>query len=142
MKNIIVKTPSNINGLVECLKGADEDTYLISGGTDFIIKMRDNPLLNGTIVDLKGIKELNYIKIKDDFILIGANTTFTEIAENCAIKSHAKALSLAALNVGSTQIRNVATLAGNLANAAPAADSIPALIALGAEIKVINGDFL
>lgn len=140
MNNIIVKTPCDINQLVECLKFAGEDTYLISGGTDFVIEMRNNPLLNGIIVDVKGIKELNYIKIEDGLIKIGANTTFTEITENDTIKKHAKALFVAASNVGSTQIRNVATLAGNVANAAPAADSIPALIALGAEIKVINGE--
>ena len=140
MNNIIVKTPSDINQLVECLKCAGEDTYLISGGTDFVIEMRNNPLLNGIIIDVKGIKELNYIKEENNLIKIGANTTLTEIIENDTIKKYAKALSVAALNVGSTQIRNVATLAGNVANCAPAADSIPALIALGAEIKVINGE--
>ncbi|WP_291633633.1 FAD binding domain-containing protein [Clostridium sp.] len=139
MNNIIVKTPCNINELVECLKCANKDTYLISGGTDFVIEMRNNPLLIGTIVDVKGIKEFNYIKIEDDLIKIGANSTFTEIAENDTINKYAKALSLASSNVGSTQIRNVATLAGNVANAAPAADSIPALIALDAKIKIING---
>lgn len=140
MNNIIVKTPSDINELVECLKCADEDTHLLSGGTDFVIEMRNNPLLNGTVVDVKGVKELNYIKIEDDLIKIGANTTFTEITENDTIKKYASALSEAASNVGSTQIRNVATLAGNVANCAPAADAIPALIALGAEIKIINGE--
>jgi len=61
MNNIIVKTPSDINQLVECLKCAGEDTYLISGGTDFVIEMRNNPLLNGIIIDVKGIKELRRI---------------------------------------------------------------------------------
>jgi len=140
MNNIIVKTPSNIRELVDCLKCADEDTHLISGGTDFVIEMRNNPLLNGLIVDIKGVKELNYIKVEDDLIKIGANATFTEISENCTVKKYARALSEAASNIGSTQIRNVATLAGNLANCAPAADSIPALIALGAEVKIINGE--
>ncbi|MBU3188194.1 FAD binding domain-containing protein [Clostridium bowmanii] len=140
MNNIMVKTPSNIDELVECLKGADDDTYLLSGGTDFVIKMRNNPLLKGTIVDVKGIKELDYIKIEDDLIKIGAGSTFTEIIENNIINEYASALSLASSNVGSTQIRNVATLAGNVANAAPAADSIPALIALDAKIKMINGE--
>jgi len=140
MNNIIVKTPSNIRELVDCLKCADEDTHLISGGTDFVIEMRNNPLFNGLIVDIKGVKELNYIKVEDDLIKIGANATFTEISENCTVKKYARALSEAASNIGSTQIRNVATLAGNLANCAPAADSIPALIALGAEVKIINGE--
>lgn len=139
MNNIAVKTPCKINELVECLKCADKNTYLISGGTDFVVKMQNNPLLEGIIIDLKGIKELNYIKAENNLIRIGANSTFTEISENPIINKYAKALNQAALNVGSTQIRNVATLAGNVANCAPAADSIPALIALGAEVKVING---
>lgn len=139
MNNIAVKTPCKISELVECLKCADKNTYLISGGTDFVVKMQNNPLLEGIIIDLKGIKELNYIKAENNLIRIGANSTFTEISENPIINKYAKALNQAALNVGSTQIRNVATLAGNVANCAPAADSIPALIALGAEVKVING---
>ncbi len=140
MNNIIVKTPCDINELVECLKCADKNTHLLSGGTDFVIEMRNNPLFNGIVVDIKGVKELNYIKIEDDLIKIGSNTTFTEITENDTIRKYASALSEASSNVGSTQIRNVATLAGNLANCAPAADAIPALIALDAEIKIINGE--
>ncbi|MGH4121297.1 FAD binding domain-containing protein [Clostridium sp.] len=140
MNNIIVKTPYNLNELVEYLKCADKNTHLLSGGTDLVIEMRNNPLFNGTIVDVKGVKELNYIRIEDDLIKIGANTTFTEIAENDTIKKYASALSEAASNVGSTQIRNVATLAGNVANCAAAADAIPALIALDAEIKIVNGE--
>ncbi|MFZ5966950.1 MAG: FAD binding domain-containing protein [Bacillota bacterium] len=140
MSEMVLKTPASVAELTAALKDADKDTYLISGGTDLIIKMRNNKIYSGTIIDLKGIHELEYIKEDEGSIKIGANTTFTRIIENPAVQKYVACLVQAVSQIGSTQIRNAATIGGNVANAFTGADSIPALITIGARVKVINSN--
>lgn len=139
MNDIIIQTPQTLNELKNYLSIADERTYILGGGTDFIIKMNKNNLYEGTFIDLTGINELNYIKKENGFIKIGANTTFTEISENQMVNIEASCIAQAASMVGSTQIRNCGTIAGNVANASQAADCIPALMCLNAKVKIMNG---
>lgn len=130
--------PKNLAELKCLLKNVDENTCFISGGTDFIIKMRGKGLYNINMIDLSGIEELKYIKEEDNFLKIGANTTFSEIEFSPIINKYFKCLKESAEKVGSTQIRNTATVAGNIAHASPAADSIPALLSLDAKVKTLN----
>ncbi|WP_186431277.1 xanthine dehydrogenase family protein subunit M [Clostridium sp. BSD9I1] len=132
------ETPKNLKELKSLLKNIDDNTYFIAGGTDFIIKMREKGLYNINIIDVSGIEELKYIKEEDNFLKIGANTTFLEIEYSPITNKYFKCLKESAEKVGSTQIRNTATIAGNIANASPAADSIPALLSLDAKVKTIN----
>lgn len=138
MDGMVMKTPDTLEELTKALKDADKDTYLISGGTDLIIKFRKDRIYTGTVIDLKGIKELRYIKEEDGCIKIGAGTTFTEIADNRLVQKHAACLVQGVCQIGSTQIRNVATIGGNVANAFAGADGIPGLMAMDAKVKVIN----
>lgn len=139
MNEIIIQTPQTLEELKNYLSIADERAYILGGGTDFIIKMNKNNIYEGTFIDLTGINELNYIKKENGFIRIGANTTFADISENEMINTEATCIAQAASMVGSTQIRNSATLAGNIANASQAADCIPALMCLNAKVKIMNG---
>lgn len=132
------EAPKNLEELKFLLKNINNNTYFIAGGTDFIIRMRENGLYNINIIDLSGIEELKYIKEEDEFLKIGANTTFSEIEYNPRINKYFKCLKESSEKLGSTQIRNTATMAGNIANASPAADSIPALLSLDAKVKTIN----
>ncbi|PAB59313.1 FAD binding domain-containing protein [Anaeromicrobium sediminis] len=136
--SMIMKTPNNLTQLVECLKDIDENTYALSGGTDLIIKMKKDKIHKGTLIDLKGINELNYIKEENDFIRVGAGTTFTTIEESEIIKSNCICVSLASGQVGSTQIRNWATIGGNVANAFAGADLIPTLLLMDSKVVTIN----
>lgn len=140
MSEIIMKTPDNLEGLIECLSNADENTGLVSGGTDFVIQLRQKKIYNGTIVDLSRIDGLKYIKEDGDKIRIGAGTTLTEVSENELIKKYLPALSEAAGQVGSTQIRNRGTIAGNIGNSSPCADTVPPLMAADATLKIVNGE--
>ena len=140
MNDILIQTPQTLAELKDYLSIADDKTYILGGGTDFIINMIKNNIYVGTFIDLTGINELNYIKNENDFIKIGSNTTFTDISENKMITTNASCLAQAASMVGSTQIRNCATLAGNIANASQAADCIPALMCLNAKVKIMNGE--
>lgn len=139
MEHISMRLPGNLEELVECLEEADENTGLISGGTDFVIQLRQRKLYSGTIIDLSRIEELRFIKEDDNNLRIGAATTLTEVSENELIKKYVPALAQAAGQVGSTQIRNRGTIAGNIGNASPCADTVPPLMAFDALLKVING---
>lgn len=109
---------------------------MVAGATDWIPQRGRAHSIAGTIVDLSGIGEMRGIARAGDVIRVGAMTTMTDVAENRMLQTHAPALCEAARRVGSWQIRNRATVGGNVANASPAADTPPALAALGATALV------
>ena len=110
---------------------------LLAGGTDLLIRLRDGSLRPEVVVDVKRIAELDDgITVNGERLVIGARTTMTAIAADARIRRAYTALAEAAAVVGSVQIRNRATLAGNLCNASPAADTAPALLAFGASVVV------
>ena len=114
-------------------------TVFISGGTDFI---NNNVSRNAEIViDLSQVADLKYIKDLGTEIRIGGGTTFACLAASPVIKTKVSALAQAAGRVGSVQIRNRATIGGNIASGSPAGDSLPVLAALDAGIRIdgING---
>lgn len=127
--------PSQLADAIE-LMGRDE-AHALSGGTDLAVAMRHGKLAPGSIVDLKGVAEMApRIEHRDGFVEISANTVMTDIERHPRLRALYPALIEAAQVVGSVQIRNRATLAGNLANASPAADTPPALLALDAEVSI------
>ena len=110
---------------------------LLAGGTDLIIRLRDGSIRPRVVVDVKRIAELDgAIREADGQLTIGARTTMTDIAADERIRREFQALAEAAAVVGSVQIRNRATLAGNICNASPAADTAPALLVYGAVVVV------
>jgi carbon-monoxide dehydrogenase medium subunit len=110
---------------------------VLAGGTDLLIRLRDGSLQPRLVVDLKRIAELRpAIRETDGRLTISATTTMTEIAADPRIRRHFGALAEAAAVVGSVQIRNRATLAGNICNASPAADTAPALLVYDAAVVV------
>ena len=130
--------PASLSEAVTLLAGSD-NTHPLSGGTDLAVAMRYGRVKPGLIVDLKAIPELApSIEMADGLLAITANTVMTDLENDERIGKLLPALVEAARVVGSVQIRNRATLAGNLANASPAADTPPVLMALGATI-VIHG---
>ena len=112
---------------------------LIAGGTDLMIQIRDkSKILQNMeyVIDLSHIKGLDTISIDGEFVKIGAMVTHSMLATSEIIKSQAPFLSEAALTVGSPQIRNRGTIGGCICNASPAADLVPPLVALNAEVVV------
>ncbi|MGN6307272.1 MAG: FAD binding domain-containing protein [Mesorhizobium sp.] len=107
---------------------------LLAGGTDFYPALGNRPLKED-VLDINGLVELRGIADTDDQWIIGARTTWTDIARH-GLPAAFDALRQAAREVGSPQIQNVATVAGNLCNASPAADGVPALLTLDAEVEL------
>ena len=109
----------------------------IAGGTDLVIRLRDGSIRPDVVVDVKWIRELEAsIRESDGRVVIGARAVMTDIATDPLVRRHFPALAEAALVVGAVQIRNRATLAGNLCNASPAADTAPALLVYDASVVV------
>lgn len=107
---------------------------IVAGGTDFYPALGNRPIREN-ILDINGLSGLRGIDETDDHWLIGARTSWTDIARS-DLPPAFDALKQAAREVGSIQIQNVATIAGNLCNASPAADGVPALLALDAAIEL------
>jgi CO/xanthine dehydrogenase FAD-binding subunit len=107
----------------------DGGARLLAGGTDLLIRLRDGTFRPEVVVDVKRITEIeDTIRVDGERLVIGARTAMTEILGDPRVRRDFPALAEAAAYVGSVQIRNRATIAGNLCNASPAADTAPALL--------------
>lgn len=115
---------------------ANERAQVLSGGTDFYPALGDCPV-RGSVVDVSGLKELRGVTTEADRIRIGGLTTWSEIIR-IPLPRCFDALKAAAREVGSVQIQNRGTVAGNLCNASPAADGVPPLLALDAEVELVS----
>lgn len=123
---------SRLEDVLQEITHSSARTVFISGGTDFI----NNGIGNNAelVIDLSQVADLKYIKDLGSEIRIGGGTTFASIAASPIIKARVSALAQAASRVGSVQIRNRATIGGNIASASPAGDSLPVLAAFTANI--------
>ncbi len=115
----------------------EPDARLLSGGTDLLVGLRKGTIRPPLVIDLKRVAELRPgIDEADGMVRISATTVLTEIVADERVRAHFPALVEAALVVGSIQIRNRATLAGNMCNASPAADTAPPLLVYGAVLEL------
>ena len=115
--------------------------HVLAGGTDLLVKLRAGMLSPSLVVDLKSVPGLRGIEHDAKGWRIGAATTCAEIGEHAELGKAWPGVVEALQLIGSTQIQGRATIGGNLCNASPAADSVPALIAAGAicEIAGVGG---
>ena len=111
----------------------------LSGGTDLIVQMKRGEVLPSYIINIAGITGHNYLSYDEqEGLRIGALATIHSIEASPLIREKFSILAQTASQMGTAQIRNRATIGGNLCNAAPSADTAPALIALGARAKIIG----
>lgn len=127
-----------LDEVLELLEENQEKCKIIAGGTDFVIQLREGNIRPEVIIDISGTKDLSFIRKTDNYIEIGAATTFNFIKNSPLISSSLRGLKEAASLVGSPQIRNLGTVGGNICNASPAADTAPPLLALGAIAVIKN----
>ena len=137
MQRFAYERPTSLSDAMALLVAGGDAARPLSGGTDLIIRLRDRTIQADVVVDVKRVPELAPgIRRVGDRLVIGANTVMTDIAADETIRSRFTALAEAAIVVGSVQIRNRASLAGNICNASPAADTAPALLVYGAVVVV------
>ena len=129
------ESPHSVDEAVALL-AADPDARILAGGTDLLVRLRMGDIAPSAIVDVKRIDEMTTIAQQDGGWRIGAAVPSAEMNENAALKSDWPGVIEAADLIGSTQVQGRATMAGNLCNAGPAADSVPAMVAAGALARV------
>ena len=132
------EAPNSIDEAVALLSKADGEARVLGGGTDLVVQMRSGVAKPGLVVDVKRIPEMAKIVRDAGGFRIGAAVPCAALGEHAELKAAWPGVVEAARLIGSTQIQGRATLGGNLCNASPAADSVPAMIAAGA-ICVIAG---
>lgn len=123
------------------LLAADPGARTLAGGTDLIVQARSGRIAPNRIVDIKRIDGLGHIRrTADGGFAIGAAVPCSALGDDAALAAAWPGVVEAAQLIGSTQVRNRATIAGNLCNGSPAADSVPALIAAGARCVIASPD--
>ena len=113
------------------------DWMVLAGGTDLMVTANHHPIPTG-IIDLWRLPELCPIRVTDSHVAIGAGATFTEIERHPVIREQLAPLALAAREIGALQIQARGTVGGNVGTSSPVGDSLPALLALDAELELVS----
>jgi CO/xanthine dehydrogenase FAD-binding subunit len=126
--------PSSLQDALHVL--ADTRVIILAGGTDVFPALGDRQLA-GPVLDISAVEEIKGIRVEKEYVLLGGRTTWSELIA-AALPPCFDGLKAAAREIGSVQIQNQATIAGNLCNASPAADGVAALFALDAEVQLAS----
>ena len=130
------KSPNSIEEATALLEAANGNARILAGGTDLLVQIRGGFADPDLIIDVKNIPELRAITSGSDGIQIGAAVSGAELGEHPIVSKVWPGVVEATELIGSTQIQGRASLGGNLCNASPAADTVPALVAAGATCRV------
>ena len=137
MRRFELAVPGSVDECLQILAKRGPDTKVVAGGTDLLPQLKNGVLKPGWVVDLSAVAELRAISdAPDGGLRIGASVTARELELDARVRSRFAALAESAAMVGSVQVRNLATLGGNLCNAAPSADMAPPLLALDADAVI------
>jgi CO/xanthine dehydrogenase FAD-binding subunit len=139
MPSIEILTPKSLNEVLGILSNHDKVLKIIAGGTDVVtgLKQESNRFINTEVlVDINRIAEVKGIEQRNGKISIGAAATFSEIYKDQIVSKELPILKRTVAAIGSLQIRNRATIAGNFVNNAPCADAVPALLVYNATIEI------
>lgn len=133
-----LKTPANLGEALRLLSDEPGVWRPFAGGTDLMVLLEAGKLAHKRFVSLWGLPELRGIEVSDSLVTIGAMTTYSQIQRHDVLRAEFPMLCEAAGLTGAIAIQNRGTLGGNIANASPAADSLPALLVYEAELELIS----
>jgi CO/xanthine dehydrogenase FAD-binding subunit len=128
MFNVDYIRPLDLGEALDFIKEHGADTTILAGGTDVMIDMRSGVLKSRYLLDVSRLPELRDIKSDNGELTIGAGVTITEIGQSEIIRHYAPALQKAAGRFAGRQVRNIATIGGNVAHCSPCGDTIPPLL--------------
>jgi carbon-monoxide dehydrogenase medium subunit len=132
------EAPQTVEDAVALLAGASGSAQVLAGGTDLLVRMKSGFAEPEMIVDIKRIPAMKAIAAEDGGWRIGAAVAGAELSEHAGVCADWPGVVEGLDLIGSTQIQGRATMAGNLCNASPAADSVPAMAAAGAVARVVG----
>jgi CO/xanthine dehydrogenase FAD-binding subunit len=130
-----IALPSSVDDCLQILAGHGAEAKLVAGGTDLLPQLKNGLLKPGWVVDLSGVSRLRTLEAGKE-LRIGAAVTARELELHSDVRAGYLALAESGALVGSVQVRNLATIGGNVCNAAPSADMVPPLLALDAEAVI------
>ncbi len=130
------ESPQTVEAAVALLAQESGLARILAGGTDLLVQLRSGMVEPDLVVDIKRIPEMKRIAAESGGFRIGAAVPSAEMREHPGVKKLWPGVVEASALIGSTQVQGRATMVGNLCNASPAADSVPALIAAGAKVMI------
>ena len=136
MNGLRYEAPSSVDEAAAMLAGASGESRVLAGGSDLLVQLRAGLIAPELIVDVKKIDEMMTVSVNDGAYTIGAAVCSAQLREDADLYAMWPGVIEAMDLVGSTQVQGRASLGGNLCNASPAADSVPAMIAAGAVCTV------
>ena len=134
------EAPQTVDQAVSLLAGSESEPHVLAGGTDLLVQLRAGLVEPGLIVDIKNIEQATAIQPDDGGFRVGAAVSGAALGEHDGVRALWPGVVEAAELIGSTQIQGRASMGGNLCNASPAADTVPALIAAAASCLVAGPD--
>ena len=132
------ESPNTVQAAVKLLASGGAKARVLAGGTDLLVQLRSGRVAPELVVDVKRIAGMRTIKKEAAGFRVGAAVAGAELGEDKALVKAWPGVVEAARLIGSTQVQGRATMVGNLCNASPAADSVPALVAAGAKARVVG----
>lgn len=140
MQSFTYHAPRSVSEAMQLLADSDGNSVFLAGGTDILVQLRENLRHASQVIDVKHIAELKQLCLTEQHgLLLGAAVTCNQLLRAPSTEPYT-ALRDAAQIIGGWQIQSRATIGGNLCNSSPAADSVPALIALGAKVEYATSD--
>ena len=133
-----LNTPASLDDALTLLGEQPGVWKPFAGGTDLMVLLEAGKLPHRNYVNIWPLQELRGIDVSNEYVTLGALTTYTDVQAHAVLRSEFPMLCQAASETGGLAIQNRGTLGGNIINASPAADSPPALLAYGAEIELIS----
>lgn len=140
MRNFLCFEPHSLGEALACLKEHGPDAWKLAGGTDLLVRMKKKETRPRALVNLKRIPDLAFVALEGGSLRLGALTTVARLLRSTEVRQYFPALYQAARVMASPQIRELATVGGNICNASPAADLVPPLVAAGAAVRLVGED--
>ncbi|MDQ2921288.1 MAG: xanthine dehydrogenase family protein subunit M [Acidobacteriota bacterium] len=131
-------SPASLADALDALSREPGACQLFAGGTDLMVLLESGKLTHKNYLNIWNLAELRGIEVSAEHVTLGALTTYTEVQSNPILRQEFPMLCQAASETGGLAIQNRGTLGGNIANASPAADSPPALLAYDAEVELVS----
>ena len=138
MRRFELTLPRSVDEALRVLSDRGSEAKLLAGGTDLLPQMKNGLLKPARVIDLSGVARVKALQSEVAGLRIGAAVPARALERDATARSRYTALAESAALVGSVQVRNLATLGGNLCNAAPSADMAPPLLALDAEVVIVG----
>ncbi len=134
MREFDFYSPETVQETLELLDRYQASVAIVAGGTDIVLELNERKIRPAVIINVKKLRELEYIRVEDGKVKLGALTTHAAIAADPYIAEHVKVLHTACIQVGSPQIRNLGTIGGNISTSSVAGDGVSAMATLKASV--------